>query len=97
MIPETVAERQPDRGTARFERLAKFEEAGQIARDFVEASALHHALPIHNAEAHHGDAQCDPASVQHARALTNVIPTAVLLSEITCDLGQVDALVGILM
>jgi hypothetical protein len=97
VIAEPVSERQPHRRAACFERLAELEKAIEITWNSIEAGGRHQALTIHHAEAHHGDAHCNPASVEGTRALADLVPAAVLLPEVACRFGEIDALVGVLM
>src|SRR3954451_9997155 len=94
-IADGIAEREAGRRAAGMQRAAQLQKTVEVARDLVETRCLHLARAIHDAARRESHPECDPMSVRRAVRFDGVIPTTVLVAEIVCELGEIQAFVGI--
>ena len=91
-VARGVPEREAGRRIVLLERLAEFEEARGVLREFLEAGLLHRGDAVVDQAAGGGDRDADPFVAGLAVGLGGRRPAAVLLAEVVGDIGHVHAL-----
>src|SRR3954468_4983077 len=94
-IADGIAEREAGRRAAGMQRAAQLQKTVEVARDLVETRRLYLARAIHDAARRESHPKRDPMSVCRAVRFDGVIPTTVLVAKIVCELGEIQAFVGI--
>ena len=96
-VADAVAMREAGGMADLLQRLAEFEEARRVLREFGEAGFLDPAVAIDDGVADGRQRQADELAVARGVALRAVIPAAILVAEIVAEVGDVEQLVGILV
>ncbi len=93
-VARGMAEREAGRRVVLLQRLAHFQEAGEVLREFLEARLVQRRLAVGQVAADGGDRDAEPLVALLAGRFRRGGPAAVFLAEIVRDVVELDHLGG---